>query len=44
MISDEIPEVYYHAHRVLIMRQGRIVGEFVPHASSEAALRDAVNA
>jgi simple sugar transport system ATP-binding protein len=44
MISDEIPEVYYHAHRVLIMRQGRIVGEFEPHGASEASLRDAVNA
>jgi simple sugar transport system ATP-binding protein len=44
MISDEIPEVYYHAHRVLIMRQGRIIGEFEPHGASEAALRDAVNA
>ena len=27
LISDEIPEVFYHAHRVLIMRQGRLVGE-----------------
>jgi len=44
LISDEIPEVFYHAHRVAIMRQGRLVGECRPHASSEAALRDAVNA
>jgi simple sugar transport system ATP-binding protein len=44
LISDEIPEVFYHADRVLIMRQGRIVGECRPHSSSEAELRDAVNA
>jgi simple sugar transport system ATP-binding protein len=44
LISDEIPEVYYHAHRVLIMRQGRLVGECRPHEIGEAELRDAVNA
>ena len=44
MISDEISEVFYHCHRVLIMRQGRIGSVFQPHASSEAELRDAVNA
>jgi simple sugar transport system ATP-binding protein len=44
MISDEIPEVFYHSHRVVIMRNGRFVGEFLPRQSSEDALRDAVNA
>ncbi|MHB2166753.1 sugar ABC transporter ATP-binding protein [Alsobacter sp. R-9] len=44
MISDEIPEVLYHTHRVLIMRAGRITGEFSPHRSSEEELRVAVNA
>ena len=44
LISDEIPEVFYHAHRVLIMRQGRLVGACRPHTSSESELRDAVNA
>jgi simple sugar transport system ATP-binding protein len=44
MISDEIPEVFYHSHRVMIMRSGRFVGEFHPSQSSEDALRDAVNA
>ncbi len=44
MISDEIPEVFYHSHRVMIMRNGRFVGEFRPSQSSEDALRDAVNA
>jgi len=44
MISDEIPEVYCHAHRVLIMREGRIVGEYEPLKITETTLRDAVDA
>jgi simple sugar transport system ATP-binding protein len=44
MISDEIPEVLYHSHRILIMRRGRITGEFLPHHTSEAELGEAVNA
>jgi simple sugar transport system ATP-binding protein len=44
LISDEIPEVFYHSHRVLVMRRGRIAGECVPHASTEEALQAAVDA
>ena len=44
MISDEIPEVLYHSHRVLIMRNGRLTGEFISHRSSERELMEAVNA
>ncbi len=44
MISDEIPEVLYHAHRILIMQEGRIAGEYLPHQVTEAALRQAVDA
>ena len=44
MISDEIPEVLYHSHRVLIMRDGRLAGEYVSHLSSEHELQAAVNA
>lgn len=44
MISDEIPEVYYHSHRVLVMRAGRLSGEFVPGRCSEDELKEAVNA
>jgi simple sugar transport system ATP-binding protein len=44
MISDEIPEVLYHSHRILVMRNGRLTGEFEPHKSSEDQLRIAVNA
>ena len=43
LISDEIPEVYYHAHRVLVMRRGRLAGECIPHASSEAELQALVD-
>ena len=43
MISDEIPEVLYHCHRVLVMRRGRIVGAFRPHETTEADLTQAVN-
>lgn len=44
LISDEIPEVLYHSHRVLVMRAGRIAGDYVPFRSSEQELMDAVNA
>jgi simple sugar transport system ATP-binding protein len=44
LISDEIPEVYCHTHRVLVMREGCIVGEYAPVRSSEAMLREAVDA
>jgi simple sugar transport system ATP-binding protein len=43
LISDETPEVFYHAHRVLVMRRGRLAAEFIPHASSEAALQAVVD-
>lgn len=44
LISDEIPEVLYHCHRIMIMRKGRIGGEFMPHQTSEAELEAAINA
>ncbi|MBA3517470.1 MAG: sugar ABC transporter ATP-binding protein [Rhizobiales bacterium] len=44
MISDEISEVLYHSHRVLVMRDGRITGDYVPFRSSEQELTAAVNA
>ncbi len=36
LISDEMPEVYYHSDRVLHMRAGRIVGDCVPGISRRA--------
>ena len=44
MISDEIPEVLYHSHRVLVMRQGRLTLDVPTRQTSEPALRQAVNA
>ena len=43
MISDEIPEVFCHAHRVLVMQDGKIVGEYHPAKIDEATLREAVD-
>ena len=43
MISDEIPEVFYHSHRVLIMRAGAITGSYTPGACTEEELKEAVN-
>jgi simple sugar transport system ATP-binding protein len=42
MISDEIPEVYFNADRILHMRGGRLVNEYEPGTISEASLREAV--
>ncbi len=44
LISDEIPEVYYHCHRILLMREGQMTRSFVPHETTEAELAEAVNA
>ncbi len=44
LISDEIPEVYYNADRVLHMRDGRIVGEHIPGRIAEHALEERVYA
>ena len=44
MISDEIPEVLYHSHRILVMHAGRITGTFQPDQVSEPALREAIDA
>ena len=44
LISDEVPEVYHHAHRVLVMRQGRLVGGFDPNNSDIADIDRLVHA
>jgi simple sugar transport system ATP-binding protein len=44
MISDEIQEVLYHSHRVLVMREGRLTTDVVAADTSEEALRQAINA
>jgi simple sugar transport system ATP-binding protein len=44
LISDEVPEVYFNADRILHMRDGRIAGSFVPGETSEQALAEALYA
>jgi simple sugar transport system ATP-binding protein len=44
LISDEIEEVYYNCDRVLHMRGGRIVGEYVPGVAAEQELSKALYA
>ena len=44
LISDEVPEVYYNADRVLHMAQGRIVGEYIPRDTKMKAIEEAVYA
>ncbi len=44
LISDEIPEVYFNADRVLHMRDGRIVGEYRPAEAEIDAIEEAVHA
>ena len=44
MISDEVPEVFYHSHRILIMRNGRLTGDYNPRLSSESKVSEAVYA
>lgn len=43
MISDEIPETYYHADRILHMRDGRLVETFQPHDVDIGQIEIAVN-
>lgn len=44
LISDEIPEVYFNADRVLHMRGGRIVESFDPRSVHIDAIEEAVHA
>ena len=43
MISDEIPETYYNADRILHMRDGRLVETFQPHNVDIGQIEMAVN-
>ncbi len=38
MVSDEIPEAFYNAHRVLVMSKGEIVDQMLPSEGSEEQL------
>ena len=43
MVCDEIDEAYFNSHRILVMRAGRLVQEFLPGNSSETAIAEVVN-
>ena len=44
LVSDEIPEVYFNADRILHMRDGRIVGSYLPSETEIDAIERAVHA
>ena len=44
LISDEIPEVYFNADRILHMRNGRLVGTYRPAAVEIDRIEEAVHA
>lgn len=43
LISDEVPEVLSNCHRILLMRKGRVEGEYMPAEISEEELGRKVN-
>jgi simple sugar transport system ATP-binding protein len=43
LISDEVPEVLCCCHRILVMRKGRIAGEYLPAEISEKELGQKIN-
>jgi len=44
LISDEIPEVLHHSHRVLLLRAGRIAAEYDAATTPVARVQDALGA
>ncbi len=44
LISDEIPEVYFNADRILHMRGGRLVGTYHPGSTTIDEIEEAVHA
>ncbi len=44
LISDEVAEVYGNCHRILLMRKGRLMGEYLPSDISEIELGKKINA
>jgi simple sugar transport system ATP-binding protein len=44
LISDEVEEVLHQSHRIMVMREGRIVATYNPHDVSEHELRDSIHA
>jgi len=42
LISDEIPEAYFNSDRILHMREGRMLNEYVPGVNSEKLLAEVI--
>jgi len=42
LISDEVPEILYNCHYILLMRKGRIVETFQPEEVTEKELNDKI--
>ncbi|UCE51023.1 MAG: sugar ABC transporter ATP-binding protein [Desulfobacterales bacterium] len=43
LISDEVPELLSNCHRILLMRKGRLVGQYLPSEISEKELGQKIN-
>lgn len=43
LISEEVPEVYNNCNRILVMRKGRIVKEFISKNTTEDQIQDFVD-
>ena len=44
LISDEVEEILHQSHRIMVMREGRIVATYNPHDVSEHELRESIHA
>ena len=42
LISDEVPEILYNSHHILLMQKGRIVETFQPEEVTEKELNDKI--
>ena len=43
LISDEVPEVLTNCHRILLMRKGRLAGQYIPSEISEKEMEQQIN-
>ncbi|WP_386697981.1 sugar ABC transporter ATP-binding protein [Lonepinella sp. MS14436] len=41
-VTDEISEAYYNSHKILVMKQGKIVGEFISTQTTEKELEGVI--
>ncbi|OOF57686.1 sugar ABC transporter ATP-binding protein [Rodentibacter genomosp. 2] len=41
-VTDEIEEAYYYSHRILVMRKGEMIAEFIPSNCTEQDIEEVV--